>query len=136
MPTYLYCLRSEMIEPPAGLTGVDGSAVRALEGVTLVAWVSDVAEKVTATVERVKAHDAVCAAALDSGETPLPIRFGQSFPDDASTMSAISSHEPDLRGRLARVAGCVEFRVIVTQGRGADATGGWVVRSASELVMT
>ena len=85
MPTYLYCLRSEMVEPPDGLTGVDGSAVRALEGVSLSAWVSDVAEKVTATVERVKAHDAVCAAALDSGETPLPIRFGQSFADDAAT---------------------------------------------------
>ena len=136
MPTYLYCLRSEMVEPPDGLAGVDGSAVRVVEGVSLVAWVSDVAEKVTATVERVKAHDAVCAAALDSGETPLPVRFGQSFPDDPALMSAITSRESALRDRLARVTGCVEMRVVVTQGREPDVTGSAVQRSASELVMT
>jgi hypothetical protein len=125
-----------MVEPPDGLTGVDGSAVRALGGVSLVAWVSDVAETVSATVERVKAHDAVCAAALDSGETPLPVRFGQSFPDDVAAMSAISSRESALRDRLARVAGCVEIRVVVTQGRAPDVTGSAVETSAPEVVMT
>lgn len=122
MPTYLYCLRSDMVEPPDGLTGVDGSAVRALQGASLVAWVSDVAGKFSATVERVKAHDAVCAAALDSGETPLPIRFGQSFPNDVEVISAITSRESALRDRLARVAGCVEVRVVVTRGRDREGT--------------
>jgi len=101
---------------------VDGALVRVLESSSLVAWVSDVREKITATVDRVKAHDKVCAAALDSGETPLPIRFGQSFPHDAAAISAISSRESVLRDRLERIAGCVEIRVVVTQGRDAKVT--------------
>lgn len=136
MPTYLYCLRSDPVQPPDGLAGVDGSAVRALEGRNLVAWVSDVTDKISPTVERVKAHDAVCAAALDSGETPLPIRFGQSFPDDAGMIAAIASHEVTLRDRLTRVAGCVELRVVVTQGRERDMTGSIVERGDAEVVKT
>ena len=116
MPTYLYCLRSDGGDPPAGLTGVDGAVVHAIEASGLVAWVSDVTEKVTATVDRVKAHDAVCAAALSSGETPLPVRFGQTFPDDVSAVSEIATREPALRTRLARIAGCVELRIVVTRG--------------------
>jgi len=54
---------------------VDGGVVRTIEAAGLVAWVSDVSEKVSATVDRVKAHDAVCGAALAVGETPLPVRF-------------------------------------------------------------
>ena len=139
MPTYLYCLRSDSVDPPDGLTGVDGASVRAVESSSLVAWVSDVREKVSATVDRVRAHDAVCAAALDSGETPLPVRFGQSFPNDAAAISAIASRESVLRDRLERVAGCVEIRVVVTHGRDTDVTER-AVESADEadeeVVMT
>lgn len=113
MPTYLYCLRTDPTEPPAGLTGVDGAVVHAIHVSGLMAWVSDVREKVTPTVDRVKAHDAVCAAALAAGETPLPIRFGQTFPDDPSVMSGIAERESVLRSRLARIAGCVELRLVM-----------------------
>jgi len=116
MPTYLYCLRSDGEEPPEGLTGVDGGVVRTIEAAGLVAWVSDVSEKVSATVDRVKAHDAVCGAALAVGETPLPVRFGQVFRDDAAAASELHSHDTELRTRLARIAGCVELRIIVTAG--------------------
>jgi len=113
MPTYLYCLRTDRAEPPAGLTGVDGAVVHAIHVSGLIAWVSDIREKVTATVDRVKAHDAVCAAALATGETPLPIRFGQTFPDDGSVVSGIAERESVLRSRLARIAGCVELRLVM-----------------------
>ncbi len=113
MPTYLYCLRTDPTEPPAGLTGVDGAVVHVIHVSGLLAWVSDVREKVTPTVARVKAHDAVCAAALAAGETPLPIRFGQTFPDDASVASGLAARESVLRSRLARIAGCVELRVVM-----------------------
>ena len=113
MPTYLYCLRSDRADPPAGLTGVDGAVVRAVHVSGLIAWVSDVADGITPTVDRVKAHDAVCAAALSSGETPLPIRFGQTFRDDASAMSELAARESVLRPRLARIAGCVELRLVM-----------------------
>ena len=113
MPTYLYCLGSDRADPPAGLTGVDGAVVRAVHVSGLIAWVSEVAEVVTPTVDRVRAHDAVCAAALAAGETPLPIRFGQTFPDDASAVSGLAARESVLRSRLARVAGCVELRLVM-----------------------
>jgi len=97
MPTYLYCLRTDRAEPPDGLIGVDGAVVRAIHVSGLMAWVSDVEEKVTPTVERVKAHDAVCGAALAAGETPLPIRFGQTFPDDAAMASGLAARESVIR---------------------------------------
>jgi hypothetical protein len=123
MPTYLYCLRSDRVAPTNGLAGVDGSAVRAIDAAGLTAWVSDIGEKVSATVDRMKAHDGVCAAALDSGETPLPVRFGQIFSDDSAAISAVASREAALRARLARIAGCVEIRVVVTHGRQSAASG-------------
>ena len=117
MPTYLYCLRSEAVDPPAGLIGIDGGTVRPVAVDGLRAWVSDVDASVAPTVERVKAHDRVCAAALDASDTPLPIRFGQTFADDAALTDAIASRKHTLRARLERVGGCVEMRVIVTHGR-------------------
>jgi len=115
MPTYLYCLRTDRADPPEGLTGVDGAMVRAVHTVGLSAWVSDVADGVTATVGGVTAHDAVCATALAGGETPLPIRFGQTFPDDAAVVSELSARESVLRPRLARIAGCVELRLVMAR---------------------
>jgi gas vesicle protein GvpL/GvpF len=117
MPTYLYCLRSDADEPPDGLTGVDGGEVRAIDAAGIVAWVSDVSDTVSATIDRMKAHDAVCAAALAAGETPLPVRFGQTFRDDSTAVSELESRNAPLRARLARIAGCVELRIIVTAGR-------------------
>ena len=117
MATYLYCVLSEAAPPRAGLSGIDGGAIRAIDAGGLHAWVSDVDGTVSPTVERVKAHDAVCASALDARETPLPIRFGQIFGDDSATVDAIASRERSLRARLDRIAGCVEMRVVVTRGR-------------------
>ena len=68
MPTYLYCLRTDRAHPPDGLTGVDGAMVHAVDVSGLMAWVSDVAEGVAPTVDRLRAHDAVCAAALAAGD--------------------------------------------------------------------
>jgi hypothetical protein len=119
--TYLYCIRADAAEPPHDAIGIDGSPVRAVDASALVAWVSDVADgAVDVTIDRLKAHDGVCAAALAVGETPLPIRFGQSFADDAALIRGVIERETTLRERLERVAGCVELRVVVTRGREAD----------------
>jgi hypothetical protein len=118
MATYLYCIRNDPHAVPSALPGIDGLPVRALYATGLTAWVSDVDDApVTPTVERVKAHDAICAAALAAGETPLPVRFGQTFTDDAAVASAIAARRPALRELLGRLAGCVELRVVVTRGR-------------------
>jgi hypothetical protein len=116
--TYIYCVRNDPRAVPPDLTGLDGVPVRAIYATGLTAWVSDVGHvPVVSTVERVRAHDTVCAAAMEAGETPLPIRFGQTFADDAAAASAIATRRPALRERLARVAGCVELRVVVSRGR-------------------
>jgi hypothetical protein len=119
--TYLYCIRSLGGMHADSVAGLDGAPVRPIEVATLIAWVSDLADgKVDVTVDRLKAHDAVCAAAMALGDTPLPIRFGQSFRDDAALVRAIVEREATFRERLDRVAGCVEFRVVVTRGRDPD----------------
>jgi hypothetical protein len=121
MATYLYCILGDPKTVPAVLQGIDGTPVRALHDAELTAWVSDIVEvPVQATVDRVRVHDAVCAAALETGDTPLPVRFGQTFTDDAAAVDAISARRPTLRQRLGRVAGCVELRVVVTRGRDAN----------------
>ena len=108
------------MEVPAELAGIDGAPVRSIDVGRLVAWVSGAdSASVDVTVDRVKAHDGVCAAALGVGETPLPIRFGQVFADDDAAREAIASRRSPLETRLARVAGCVELRMIVTRGRAA-----------------
>ena len=114
MPTYLYCVRSDRPEVPIGLVGIDDAPVRSIDAASLVAWVSDTeSASIDVTVERLKAHDAVCSAALSVGETPLPIRFGQSFANDDRAREAIGARRVPLESRLARVTGCVELRVVI-----------------------
>jgi hypothetical protein len=121
MATYLYCVRSDPVAPGDWLTGIDGGRVRGLDVSNLLAWVSDVPiASIDATIERIKAHDAVCAAALENGDTPLPIRFGQAFPDDDAMTAGIAQRATELHTRLARLRGCVELRVVVTRGRASD----------------
>jgi hypothetical protein len=126
MATYLYCIHAEPAGVPASLVGIDGGSVRSLELPSLTAWVSDIREvPLTALVERVKAHDAVCAAALGGHETPLPVRFGQTFENDEAAKVAIAARSSELSSRLRRVAGCVELRVVSRPGvdRGVDPGG-------------
>ena len=129
MPTYLYCVRSDRPEVPDGLVGIDDAPVRSIDAASLVAWVSDTdSASVAVTVERVKAHDSVCSAALSVGETPLPVRFGQSFANDDGAKKAIGARQVPLESRLARVSGCVELRVVIRHvadtARAAQGPGG------------
>jgi hypothetical protein len=112
MATYLYCLLTEASGAGApSLRGIEGAPVRAVEAGPLLAWVSDLSEgAVTATVERVRAHDAVVRAALEI-ETPLPARFGQTFPDDGALRASIERRREALLQALARVRGTVEMTV-------------------------
>jgi hypothetical protein len=110
-PTYLYCLTAHAApDPPLATVGLDGGAVRRLGD----AWVSDVAERsVQATVERIRSHDAVVAVAFDTGSTPLPARFGQTFASDDECVAALSAKQAAMSAGLARVAGMVEMTVIL-----------------------
>ena len=135
MATYLYCVRSDPIAPPEWLLGIDGRRVRSVEAGDLHAWVSDAnGPSVEPNIDRVKAHDVVCAAALEDGDTPLPVRFGQIFANDDAATAGIESRADALRARIARIAGCVELRVVIARGSSADAVAAAELpeRSASD----
>lgn len=94
--------------------GLDGGSVRRLASTGLDAWVGDVdARSVSATIERIRAHDGVVAAAFGTGSTPLPARFGQTFESDAECLAQLSTKRGKLSAGLARVAGMVEMTVIL-----------------------
>lgn len=114
MPTYLYCL---LIPPsaesaPVAARGIDGGEVRVLSAGSLEAWVSTVAaSSPAATVAAVRQHDAVVSAALATGRTPLPARFGQIWPSDEACAAAVAQRRTELEPLLQRVAGLVEMTV-------------------------
>ena len=132
MPTHLYCLLPPNSATPTGLAGVDGAPVRALRGDAVDAWVSDASAPGTGDererlVERVRAHDAVVAAALDAGVTPLPARYGQRFRDDAECLRELARRAPEMARQLERVRDHVEMTLsgrIEQPGEPAEAARG------------
>jgi len=116
MSTHLYCiLPLEMRRSiPPGLSGLAGARVRALPVEGVVAWVSDVERDVRVSVEGVRAHDAVVEAALQTGTTPVPARFGQRFRDDDACRAALSSRATSVESLLATIQGFVEMTLIIT----------------------
>jgi len=115
MPTYLYCLLIRAAGPdaaPLTARGIGGGAVRALVAGDVEAWVSTVAAApAVATVQAVREHDAVVSAALATGRTPLPARFGQVWPSDAACAGALARRAGELESLLRRVDGLVEMTV-------------------------
>jgi hypothetical protein len=99
---------------PPGLSGLAGERVRALLVDGLVAWVSDVARAVPVSVEGVRAHDAVVEAALETGTTPVPARFGQRFDSDDACREALRTRAASVESLLADVKGSVEMTLIIT----------------------
>jgi hypothetical protein len=98
---------------PPGLSGLAGQRVRTLMVDGLVAWVSDVAT-LPVSVDGVRAHDAVVEAALDTGTTPVPARFGQRFVSDDACREAIRHRAASVESLLADVQGSVEMTLIIT----------------------
>ena len=119
MTTHLYCLLPHEVDAavPPGLSGITGAAVRAISVDRLVAWVSDVVREIPILAlvgGDVQAHDAVVEAALETGSTPVPARFGQRFDNDDACAAAIASRAASVESVLADIQGCVEMTLIVT----------------------
>jgi hypothetical protein len=111
--TYVYCVVEDAAAVPPGLTGVDGTPVRCLEAGAFALWVGDVDATPAPSVARVRAHDRVCAAALTSVGTPIPLRFGQLHADDASARRALESRAGEVSAAFARVRGAVEGSLVL-----------------------
>ena len=115
MPTHLYCLLPPGSAPPAALAGLGDAPVRVLRAGALDAWVSTPPAEGTrmddtgALVRHARAHDAVVAAALATGETPVPARFGQRFATDEACLADVARRDAALASLLARVRGHVEM---------------------------
>ena len=114
--THLYCVlpperRGAL---PTGLSGLAGEPVRALTVEGLVAWVSDVTRNVPVSVDGVRTHDAVVEAALATGSTPVPARFGQRFESDDACRDALRSRAASVETLLADVQGLVEMTLVIT----------------------
>ena len=115
MALHAYCLlpRSDDRVPEA-VVGLDDAPVRAIAVDDVSMWVSDapvLPSKVT--VERVQRHDAVVTAALETGATPLPMRYGQRFDLDDEARRYLEEKLVELRPLFARVHGMVEMSVVV-----------------------
>ena len=116
MTTHLYCIlpgETSRVLPP-NLSGVGGARVRALPVDRMVAWVSDVEREQPVSVEGVRAHDAVVEAALDTGTTPVPARFGQRFASDEACRDALARRSASVETLIATVQGFVEMTLILT----------------------
>jgi hypothetical protein len=130
MTTHLYCvLPGERHGTcPAGLTGVGGAPVRILAMPGMVAWVSDAelggaadrppialeSVRAQSLFDGVRAHDGVVEAALETGATPLPARFGQRFNGDDACAAAIAARGAAVESLLASLQGHVEMTLIIT----------------------
>jgi gas vesicle protein GvpL/GvpF len=118
MTTHPYCLLLGS-EPttPRGLTGIDDAPVRTIVVDDVSMWVSDAPELPSAAsiewIQRIQRHNEIVTAALNTGATPLPMRYGQRFESDDEARRFLAEKSPELRPLFARVAGMVEMAVIV-----------------------
>ncbi len=109
---YAYCIcRTGDAGPDYSLTGVDDAPVILLENTHLGVWLSE-SEPVSPTPERLRQHDGVVQAALLTA-TPLPVRFGALFPDEAAVRQMLAAREAELLATLERVQGRVEMGVTI-----------------------
>lgn len=116
---YIYCIRRTADpEPAPSLHGIGGAPVERLAEGPLALWTSAGAAPAP-TVERVREHNRVVAAALRSA-TPLPLRFGTAFPDEAAARAALREHRATWTAGLQRVAERVEMSVLVRWDRGPE----------------
>lgn len=116
MKTHLYCILPPDGggAPPADLSGLGGARVRTLRVEHMVAWVSDVEHELPVSVDGVRAHDTVVEAALETGSTPVPVRFGQRFANDDACRTALASRAASVETVIAGVQGFVEMTLLLT----------------------
>lgn len=113
---YLYGIidRYEKAVVPA-VNGLDDASVRVLSWCDLMVAASDVAEgDVAATEDNLWVHEHVLDALMTRG-TVLPMRFGTVVTDEAACLRRLTDLHGSLRADLARLRGCVEFGLRITE---------------------
>jgi hypothetical protein len=108
MGVYAYCVVPQSHKPPPTLAGLNGATVADLVVHDLAVWISR-GERPEVAVEAIKLHNQVVEAAVTQQVTPVPLRFGQWFVDDAALSAALADKAAAYREALAQFAGCLEF---------------------------
>jgi len=120
MKLYAYCLCADLDTFESSVSGVSGTAVRALKIDDVSVLVSD-CEAVPPTKENALAHAKVVRSVLGQ-TTPLPLRFG-TVTTEQQLRTFVTTHKLTLAKKLADVRGCVEMDVkIIWQRSGSDAS--------------
>ena len=101
-----YCVRLAGQPGPSGVAGVGGAAVELLESDRLGIWFSRV-EVEPASLTRLRDHEVVVRTALLSA-TPLPLRFGSVFSDEAE-LTAFLHGGDGLLEKFTRIGNRVEM---------------------------
>ena len=114
--THRYCVLPHHLGEtmPAEVTGVAGSAVRALILRNMVAWISEGVRAAVSMIDAIRAHNDVVEVAMTMGSTPIPARFGQLFENDQACVDALAGRGPSVEALLAVLQGCVEMTILVT----------------------
>lgn len=118
MPLHLYCIVPAERPLPDRL-GLDGALVSAAAAAGVACWFSSHEQAPTPTAARLRAHNAVAAAAMDELCTPVPLRYGQALPDPAALTLELERSGAEWAALLARFAGHAEFGVRVETAAGA-----------------
>lgn len=134
MASYLYCVlrpaRADALPP--SLRGIGAMKVRSLSSAAvdpLEAWVGTISveEFQIAGADRASnalLHNAVVDAALATGRTPIPARYGVWFPDDDFCVRALINLRQRLLEALDRVANAVEISVLVVPREASTSSAG------------
>jgi hypothetical protein len=116
MSVHLYCVLPDASRSavPEGLHGLAGHGVRALplESSSLVAWVSEVERSLPVSIDGVREHDAVIDAALGTGGTPVPARYGQRFASDDDCRAALALQAASVTTLVDKLQGMVEMTLL------------------------
>jgi hypothetical protein len=121
---YVYALLDGPVPAPAA-RGVTGEAVRVVAQGDVAAAVGDVAGAPEPSRATLEAHDALVRELAAGARALVPLRFGQTLPDEAALAETVTRLAPRLRAALARVAGCdqVTLRVFGVREDDAQADG-------------
>ena len=107
---HVYAFAEDLRELPP-LDGIDGARleVRTIEGVdTVVSMRADERGEGSLRADAL-VHGQVVEALAQRASAVLPVRFGESSPDDVSLDRTVRERLPGLRLGLERVRGCVEL---------------------------
>lgn len=109
MGLHLYALLPAGAGAPAA-HGIDSAPVFEVPAGPLVALATEHATPPAPSLDHVRAHNAVIAAAFQPPTTPVPLRFGQFLPDTDAVRQRLGDAEPWLE-LLLRLAGHAEHGV-------------------------